>query len=152
MLTSSSASVSYEAAWTLVSLSSAPTAVRAAASTYSSLLSSQNDNNVKMIVLERLEELKRKHTKVLQEVLMDILRAIASPNPDICQKVLDISMTLVNSRNVEEVITLLKREVLKTQDSDLEKGSSFRTMLIKAIHSCASKFPNVAEGVGEIGR
>lgn len=147
MLTSSSASVSYEAAWTLVSLSSAPTAIRAAASTYSSLLSSQNDNNVKMIVLERLEDLRKKHTKVLQEVLMDILRAISSPNPDICQKTLDISMPLVHSRNVEEVVTLLKREVLKTQDSDMDKGSSFRAMLIKAIHSCASKFPDVAEGV-----
>mmetsp|Transcript_10254 Transcript_10254/g.21075 ORF Transcript_10254/g.21075 Transcript_10254/m.21075 type:complete len:956 (-) Transcript_10254:55-2922(-) len=147
MLTSSSASVSYEAAWTLVSLSSAPTAIRAAASTYSSLLSSQNDNNVKMIVLERLEDLRKKHTKVLQEVLMDILRAISSPNPDICQKTLDISMPLVNSRNVEEVVSLLKREVLKTQDSDMDKGSSFRAMLIKAIHSCASKFPDVAEGV-----
>jgi coatomer subunit beta len=122
MLTSSSASVSYEAAWTLVSLSSAPAAVRAAASTYSSLLSSQNDNNVKMIVLERLEDLRKRHTKVLQEVLMDILRAISSPNPDICQKVLNIGMPLVNGRNVEEVVGLLKREVLKTQDSDMEKG------------------------------
>ena len=147
MLSSSSASVSYEAAWTLVSLSSAPTAIRAAASTYSSLLSSQNDNSVKMIVLDRLEELKKKHTKVLQEVLMDILRAIASPNPEICQKVLDICMTLVSARNVEGVVTLLKREVLRTQDSDLEKGTAFRTMLIKAIHSCASRFPDVAEGV-----
>ncbi|GMI44246.1 hypothetical protein TrCOL_g12651 [Triparma columacea] len=147
MLTSSSASVSYEAAWTLVSLSSAPAAVRAAASTYSSLLSSQNDNNVKMIVLERLEDLRKRHTKVLQEVLMDILRAISSPNPDICQKVLNIGMPLVNGRNVEEVVGLLKREVLKTQDSDMEKGSSYRAMLIKAIHSCASKFPDVAEGV-----
>lgn len=38
MLQSTSAAVSYEAAWTLVSLSSAPTAVRAAASTYAQLL------------------------------------------------------------------------------------------------------------------
>ena len=38
MLQSPSAAVSYEAAWTLVSLSSAPTAVRAAASTYAQLL------------------------------------------------------------------------------------------------------------------
>jgi coatomer subunit beta len=34
MLNASSAAVSYEAAWTLVSLSSAPTAVRAAAAAY----------------------------------------------------------------------------------------------------------------------
>lgn len=64
MLQSSSPAVSYEAAWTLVSLSSAPTAVRAAAGTYASLLNSQSDNNVKLIILERLSELKARHTKV----------------------------------------------------------------------------------------
>merc|ERR1712032_593867 len=91
MLSSNSAAVSYEASWTLVSLSSAPTAVRAVTGTYISLLNSQNDNNVKMIVLERLEELKKNHSKILQELIMDLLRALSSPNPDICKKVLDVS-------------------------------------------------------------
>lgn len=54
LLSSNSAAVSYEAAWTLVSLSSAPTAVRAAAVTYTNLLNGQNDNNIQLIVLERL--------------------------------------------------------------------------------------------------
>jgi len=67
MLSSSSPAVSYEASWTLVSLSSAPTAIRAAALTYTNLLNGQNDNNVQMIVLERLEGLKAKgHAKILQ--------------------------------------------------------------------------------------
>jgi coatomer subunit beta len=42
MLSSNSAAVSYEASWTLVSLSNAPTAVRAAAVTYTTLLNGQN--------------------------------------------------------------------------------------------------------------
>eukprot|EP00953_Heterococcus_sp_UTEX-ZZ885_P035855 18499-Heterococcus_DN1.PRE.1 len=66
MLQSESAAVSYEAAWTLISLSAAPTAIRAAASTYAQLLNSQSDNNVKLIVLERLDTLKKRHAKVLQ--------------------------------------------------------------------------------------
>ena len=41
--------VSYEAAWTLVSLSTAPTAVRACAQTYATLLNSSNDNNVRVL-------------------------------------------------------------------------------------------------------
>lgn len=151
MLSSDSAAVSYEAAWTLVSLSSSPTAVRAAALTYTNLLNSQNDNNVKLIVLERLESLKKKHSKILQELLMDILRALSSPNPDICKKVLDVSMDIVTSRNVAEVVTTLKREVVKTtQDSDPtmeNKGVVYRNMLIRAIHGCAVRFPHVAESV-----
>ena len=154
MLSSTSPAVSYEAAWTLVSLSSAPTAVRAAAVTYTTLLNSSQDNNVKMIVLERLEDLKGKHSKILQELLMDILRALSSPNPDICKKVLEVAMDIVTSRNVNDVVSTLKREVTKTtaeQDNNVEaKGAVYRIMLIAAIHSCAVRFPNVAESVVHI--
>jgi len=147
MLSSSSAAVSYEAAWTLVSLSSAPTAVRAAAATYTGLLNSQSDNNVKLIVLERIAELLKHHAKVLQEVLMDLLRAISSPNIDICKKTLEVAMELVGPRNIEEVVQVLKREVVRTRGSDMEKGGAYRTMLIQSIHQCAVKFPDIAESV-----
>ena len=152
MLSSPSPSVSYEAAWTLVSLSSAPTAIRAAALTYINLLNGQNDNNVKLIVLERLEALKAKHGKILQELLMDILRALSSPSPDICRKVLEVAMDAVTARNVQDVVNVLKREVQRTmsegtESSNEEKGSAYRNMLIKAIHGCAVRFPQVAESV-----
>ncbi|EED93013.1 coatomer protein subunit beta 1 [Thalassiosira pseudonana CCMP1335] len=151
MLSSTSSAVSYEAAWTLISLSNSPTAVRAAAVTYTNLLNSQNDNNVMMIVLERLEQLQVKHSKILQELLMDILRALSSPNPDICRKVLDVAMSLISHKNVVEVVTVLKREVGKTtqesSDSSEDKGKVYRNMLITAIHGCAVRFPEVAESV-----
>jgi len=151
MLSSESPAVSYEAAWTLISMSNSPTAVRAAAATYTNLLNSQNDNNVIMIVLERLEQLQKKHSKILQELLQDILRALSSPNPDICKKVLDVSMTLVTSKNVADVVVTLKREVSKTEqensDSSEDKGKVYRNMLITAIHGCAVRFPDVAESV-----
>ena len=92
-----------QAAWTLVSLSTAPTAVRACAQTYATLLNSSSDNNVKLIVLDRLSELKKHHTKVVQEILMDILRALSSPNIDICKKVLALAIDMVGPRNIEEV-------------------------------------------------
>ena len=147
MLSSPSAAVSYESAWTLVSLSSAPTAVRAAAATYTGLLNSQSDNNVKLIVLERIAELMKAHAKVLQEVLMDLLRALSSPNIDICKKTLEVAMELVGPRNIEEVVQVLKREVVRTRGSDMEKGGAYRTMLIQSIHQCAVKFPDIADSV-----
>ncbi|EQC36029.1 hypothetical protein SDRG_06767 [Saprolegnia diclina VS20] len=150
LLQSSSAAVSYEAAWTLVTLSSAPTAVRAAAKTYAGLLNSQSDNNVKLIVLDRLADLKKHHTKILQEVLMDVMRALSSPNLDICKKVLEIAMSLVSPRNIEEVIGHLKREILKTQEKGrMEKAQcdEYRALLIKSINNCAVKFPDIAHQV-----
>lgn len=55
LLQSRSTAVMYECAVTLVSLSGAPTAVRAAANCFCQLLVSHSDNNVKLIVLDRLQ-------------------------------------------------------------------------------------------------
>ena len=35
---------------------------------------------------------------------MDILRALSSPNVDICRKTLCVAMDLVSPRNIEEVV------------------------------------------------
>jgi coatomer subunit beta len=147
LLRSDSPAVSYEAAWTLVSLSTAPTAVRACAQTYSQLLTTSSDNNVKLIVLDRLVELKKHHSKVVQEILMDILRALSSPNIDICKKTLALAIDLVGPRNIEEVMQVLKREVVRAQESDLEHGDEYKTLLIQAIHRCATKYAEVADSI-----
>lgn len=147
LLNSSSPGVRYEASWTLITLSSAPTAVRAAAQTYAVLLNTQSDNNVKLIVLDRLSDLKKHHIKILQEILMDIMRALNSPSLIICKRVLDIAMDLVSPRNIEEVVGQLKREVIKTQDKSRDNTGEYRYLLIQAIHACAIKFPAVASQV-----
>jgi coatomer subunit beta len=147
LLNATSAAVVYECAGTLVSLSSAPTAIRAAASTYCQLLLSQSDNNVKLIVLDRLNELKGSHREIMMEVVMDVLRALSSPNVDIRRKTLDIVLELITPRNVDEVVMMLKKEVVKTQNGEHEKNGEYRQMLVQAIHSCAIKFPEVASTV-----
>ncbi|XP_050375463.1 coatomer subunit beta-1 [Argentina anserina] len=139
-----SSAVVYECAGTLVSLSYAPTAIRAAANTYCQLLLSQSDNNVKLIVLDRLNELKSTHREVMADMFMDILRALSSPNLDVRRKTLDIVLELVTNQNINEVVLTLKKEVVKTQSGELEKNGEYRQMLIQAIHSCAVKFPEVA--------
>ncbi|KAK6249342.1 hypothetical protein QUC31_020907 [Theobroma cacao] len=147
LLNAPSTAVIYECAGTLVSLSSAPTAIRAAANTYCQLLLSQSDNNVKLIVLDRLNELKSSHRDIMVDMIMDVLRALSSPNLDIRRKTLDIVLELITPRNISEVVLMLKKEVVKTQSGELEKNGEYRQMLIQAIHSCAIKFPEVASTV-----
>ena len=147
LLRSDSSAVSYEAAWTLVSLSTAPTAVRACTQTYANILTTSSDNNVKLIVLDRLIDLKKHHSKVLQENLMDIMRALSSPNIDICKKTLNLAIDMVGPRNIEEVMQLLKREVIRAQEADLEHGEEYKKLLIQSIHKCATKFAEVADSV-----
>ncbi|CAL0308605.1 unnamed protein product [Lupinus luteus] len=147
LLNANSTAVIYECASTLVSLSSAPTAIRAAASTYCQLLLSQSDNNVKLIVLDRLNELKSSHREIMVEMVMDVLRALLSPNLDIRRKTIDIALELITPRNIDEVVMTLKKEVVKTQSGEHEKNGEYRQMLVQAIHSCAIKFPEVASTV-----
>ncbi|GLT58301.1 hypothetical protein SLA2020_312040 [Shorea laevis] len=147
LMTAPSSAVIYECAGTLVSLSSAPTAIKKVASTYCQLLLSQSDNNVKLIVLDRLKELKSSHRDIMVDVIMDVLRALSSPNLDIRRKTLDIVLELITPRNINEVVLMLKKEVVKTQSGELEKNGEYRQMLIQAIHSCAIKFPEVASTV-----
>jgi coatomer subunit beta len=148
LLSTNNTSVIYECANTLVALSSAPTAIKAAANCYCQLLVSQSDNNVKLIVLDRLAELKDAHRYVMQEMVMDILRAVSAPNPDIRKKTLDIVLDLVTSRNIDEVVAALKKEITKSQtDNSSGDAGEYRQMLVQAVHRCAVRFPDVAGAV-----
>ena len=49
------------------------------------------------------QDLKARHREVMQEVLMDVLRALSSPNMDIRKKTLDIALDLITARNIDEV-------------------------------------------------
>ena len=42
---------------------------------------------------------------------MDILRALASPDLEVRKKTLDLALDLVSSRNVEDLIKFLEKEV-----------------------------------------
>lgn len=149
LLQSNSAAVVYESSNTLISLSSAPTAIRAAAQSYCQLMASQSDNNVKLILLDRIIDLRKSHTGVLQELVMDVLRVLSSPNMEIRRKCIELSMDVLTRRNVEEVVGVLKKELTKTmsadEDTEKESASQYRQMLIKAIHSASVRFPEVAE-------
>ncbi|KAK4881223.1 hypothetical protein RN001_004542 [Aquatica leii] len=149
LLNSSSAAVRYEAAGTLVTLSSAPTAIKAAATCYIDLIIKESDNNVKLIVLDRLIALKEHpaHERVLQDLVMDILRVLATPDLEVRNKTLGLALDLVSSRNIEEMVLVLKKEVSKTHDVEHEDTGKYRQLLVRTLHSCCIKFSDVAATV-----
>lgn len=102
LLNSNSPAVRYEAAGTLVTLSSAPTAIKAAASCYIELIVKESDNNVKLIVLDRLIALRDHpaHERVLQDLVMDILRVLASPDLEVRKKALNLGQLLITCRMI----------------------------------------------------
>jgi len=155
LLNSNSASVRYEAAGTLITLSTAPTAVKAAASCYIDLIVKESDNNVKLIVLDRLIAMKESpsHERILQELVMDILRVLSSPDLEVRRKTLTLAMDLVTSRNIDELVLVLKKEINKTSGTgagsrvDVDDTSKYRQLLVRTLHSCCIRFPDVASNV-----
>ncbi|GAA5868542.1 hypothetical protein JCM8547_003180 [Rhodosporidiobolus lusitaniae] len=147
LLNSGSHAVKYEAAATLTTLTQNPAAVKAAASCLISLVLSEPSNNVKTIVLTRLASLHAKHEHVLDDLVMDVLRVLASPDMDVRKKALDIAMDMVGGRNVEDVVTFLKKELQRTMDPSFEKAAEYRQLLIGTIHTCAIRHSEVASSV-----
>ncbi len=81
---------------------------------------------------------------------MEILRVLSSPDIDVRKKALDIALEMVSSKNVEEVVLLLKKELSKTVDQEYEKNAEYRQLLIHSIHQCAIKFSGVAASVVDL--
>ena len=149
MLSSNSAAVRYEAAGALIVLSNTPTAIKAAAQCYIELVLKESDNNVKLIVLDRLVELKQTPSteKVLRELTMDFLRVLSTPALEVRRKTLDLVLDLVSSRNVSEVVQVLRKEASKTNDASEDDHTKYRQLLVRALHRCSIKFPEMAPQV-----
>ncbi|CAK9823716.1 Coatomer subunit beta [Anthophora retusa] len=149
LLNSPSAAVRYEAAGTLVTLSSAPTAIKAAASCYIELVVKESDNNVKLIVLDRLIAMKDSpvYERVLQDLVMDVLRVLGSPALEVRTKTLALAMDLVTNRTIEEMVQLLRKEVLRTAGGEHEDAGRYRQLLVRTLHACSIKFSDVAAAV-----
>ncbi|KAH9990258.1 coatomer beta C-terminal region-domain-containing protein, partial [Xylariaceae sp. FL0662B] len=147
LLEAGASTVVYEAASSLTALTSNPVAVKAAAAKFIELSIKEADNNVKLIVLDRVDQLRQKNEGVLDDLVMEILRVLSSPDIDVRRKALSIALEMVSSKNVEEVILLLKKELSKSVDQEYEKNAEYRQLLIHSIHQCAIKFSEVAASV-----
>ncbi|KAG7821696.1 hypothetical protein KL928_000171 [Ogataea angusta] len=150
LLESSNNAVIYEAASTLSVLSHSQAAITSAASKFIELAVKEPDNNVKLITLEIVNELHHKHEDMLDDMCLDILRVLSAPSLDVRQKAIEITLSLVTSKNVDDVVKLLKKELQKTTTSNEEKSAEYRQLLISAIHSCAIRFHEVAASVVDL--
>ncbi|KAI5289186.1 coatomer subunit beta [Ascosphaera acerosa] len=151
LLDSTASTVVYEAATSLTALTSNPVAVKAAAAKLIELSIKEADNNVKLIVLDRVLDLHRLHDGVLNDLAMEILRVLSSTDIDVRRKALSIAMKMVSSKNVEEIVMLLKKELAKTVDAgQYEKNTEYRQCLVKTIHQCAIQFSEVAASVVDL--
>ncbi|KAJ7837055.1 coatomer protein [Mycena olivaceomarginata] len=124
-----------------------PAAVKAAASSLINIVIKESDNNVKIIVLDRLDSLRARHGHVLDGLIMDVLQVLSSADMDVRRKAISIVLSMTTSRNVEDVVLFLKKQLQKTQETEFEKAPEYRQLLIQSIHVTAIKFSEIAASV-----
>lgn len=147
IIESSSNVVVYEAAITLTALSASTESMLLAGNKFVELATKEADNNVKIISLERLGELNRKSPGVLQDLCLDILGVLSTHDIDVRRKALDVTLQLITSRNVEDVVKLLKKELQRVSNASEDSAAEYRQLLVNAIHKLAIDFSEVATNV-----
>ena len=107
-----------------------------------------SDNNVKLIVLDRVQDINSANPGALEEKTLDILRLLNAEDVDVRSKALDIALDLVSSRNADDVVQLLKKELQVTvTNSEKENAMKYRQLLIQTIRTIAIKFSEMASNV-----
>jgi coatomer subunit beta len=108
----------YEGASTLLLFPSSPVAVETATRAYILLLCREGDNNVKLSVLDCLDEILLTFPSALENFAVDIFRALSSPSLEIKKKTLAIGFKLVNKRTAHvshffDIKFLFKKKVIR---------------------------------------
>ncbi|XP_052751262.1 coatomer subunit beta [Galleria mellonella] len=155
LLNSSSAAVRYEAAGTLVTLSSAPAALKAAAACYIDLIVKESDNNVKLIVVGRLAALREEGgeaaARALPDLAMDVLRVLAASDLDVRRHTLHLALQLQL-----ELVAALRKEAARAAAADHDDAARYRQLLVRGLQRRAGArgprdgalmFPEVAGSV-----
>ena len=68
--------------------------------------------------MDRLIELREStpNEKVLQDLVMDILRVLSATDYEVRKKILQLALDLVSSRNVHEMVMFLKKVYLNLKN------------------------------------
>ncbi|CCH57971.1 hypothetical protein TBLA_0A01710 [Henningerozyma blattae CBS 6284] len=140
--------VIFETSIALSSMASNPIVLITAATKLIELAVKVSDNNIKLIVLDRVADINQRNPGSLEDLTLDILRVLHTEDLDVRSKALDIALSLVSSRNVDAVLKLLKKELQQTvANSEKEKSMEYRQLLIKTIHTVAVRFEEAAADV-----
>lgn len=145
---SSSPSVRYQAAATLMKFSRDPEAIKIGAACFIDICAKDSDNNVKLIALDSLMNLRNINgaERVLRESIMGILCILQSATDlELHEKILTLSLDLISPLNVGGILAALRHEIKKMQDTQVlssqQETIRYRRLLVDTVHSIANRFP-----------
>ena len=117
---STSNAVLFECANAITQLTTSPTAIKLAISNYLTLLGEQNDNNVKLIILNKFNALKTKYGKLLEDSVIDILNVLVDSSSNLLRKLaLQLgAVDLASKRNIRDILGFMEKEFIRVKQLD----------------------------------
>lgn len=170
------ASARFEAARVLFALTSASTAVRMAGQALVDLTVSHADNSAKLVLLDTLENLRRKHPRPLESLVsttfcsalitlifppsdndfpylyqaVEVIRIVpVASDMEVRRKALQLAVSLTTERTASDFVDLLKRELRRVQRAQHHQADavSASDAVLSALQSCLAAFPHTVPGV-----
>lgn len=146
---SSSPSVRYQAGTALMKFSRDPDAIKLAAACFIDICTKDSDNNVKLIALDSLMNLRKISgaERVLRNSIMNILCILQSATDlELHEKILGLALDLTSPLNVGGVVNALRHEIKKIQDTNVMSSQQdtvkYRRLLVETVHKISDRFPH----------
>ncbi|EPY32438.1 coatomer beta subunit [Strigomonas culicis] len=148
VLQSKNPAVRFQCAATLLTLSSSPTALREATLTFVDILKTHSDNSVRLIVIEKLDEMRKRYLSVLQSAMLDILSTLPNSSTAIRQRVITFAVELVTSKNMDAFVQAVKRELGRaTGDSADAASVEYKQVLVRALSTALIRRPQCGSSI-----
>lgn len=148
MKSSASPSVRYQAAVTLLKLTRDQDTLKMVASCFVDICARESDNNIKLVVFDSLIEFKRIEgaERILRGSMMEILCILQSATDlELHEKILKLSLDLISPLNVGGVVSALRHELNKLQDTNVlssqQETAKYRRLLVETVQVLADRFP-----------
>ncbi len=140
-------SVSFEIANSLIQLSGHPNIIKTAINLFTNLLVEQSENNIRVIILKKLMELKHKYKEILEEQVLYYTRIINSSCTNELRKLIfEMIGELITESNINSVIEILISDFNKLKHlQENEQIIEYKNMVLNSIFNYIMKFPNIKQ-------
>ena len=139
-------SVLFEVANSLILLSSNPNIIKNAVGIFCNLLVEQKDNNILIIILKKLINIKNKYRDILEEQILSFAIILNSTtNSEIRKLLFDLIIELLKESNITQVFDVFINDLNKLRGvSDMETNLQFKNMILDCMHKGLKRFPNTS--------
>jgi coatomer subunit beta len=139
--------VSFEIANSLIQLSGHPNIIKTAINLFTNLLVEQSENNIRVIILKKLMELKHKYKEILEEQVLYYTRIINSSCTNELRKLIfEMIGELITESNINSVIEILISDFNKLKNlQENEQIIEYKNMVLNSIFNYIMNFPNIKQ-------